>query len=100
MQDKKNESSRINTAFHDTLFGACGNRFLTQSINQFWLRTSPIHWYVLGDLKYLRNSHQDHCEMISAVSAGDRERLAAICRKHILPALEAYKRVHGAAPSS
>jgi len=91
---QRDESSRINTTFHETLFGACGNRFLAQSINQFWVRTSPIHWYVLGDADYLRNSHKDHEEMIAALTAGDLERLAKVCRTHILPALDAYKRVH------
>ncbi len=94
---QSDESSRINTTFHEALFGACGNRFLAQSINQFWLRTSPIHWYVLGDVKYLRNSHHDHQEMIAALAASDLGRLAMVCEKHIRPALEAYKRVHGAA---
>ncbi len=91
----KEESSRINTAFHETLFGACGNRFLSDAINQFWLRTTPIHWYVLGNSNHLRNSHRDHAEMIDALAAGDQAKLVDVCRTHILPALEAYRRVHG-----
>jgi DNA-binding GntR family transcriptional regulator len=89
------ESCKINTRFHETLFAACGNRFLAAAINQYWIRTSPIHWYVLGDLNYLLNSYRDHEAMIAALAEGDRERLAEVCRKHIVPALDAYKRVHG-----
>lgn len=91
----KEASSRINTMFHETLFGACGNRFLADAINQFWLRTTPIHWYVLGDSKHLTNSHRDHDEMIDALEKGDQPRLVEVCRTHILPALDAYRRVHG-----
>ena len=90
----KEKASRLNTTFHDTLFAACQNRFLAQSISQFWLRTTPIHWYALGDSNHLVNSHRDHANMILAIEDGDRERLAKLCRDHIYPALVAYRRVH------
>lgn len=90
----KEEASRVNTAFHDTLFAACRNRFLSQAISQAWLQTTPIHWYALGDTEHLRRSHRDHELMIDALERGDREGLADLCRKHIYPALEAYRRVH------
>jgi DNA-binding GntR family transcriptional regulator len=91
----KEESSRINTNFHERLFGACGNRFLSDAINLFWLRTTPIHWYVLGDSNHLRNSYRSHEAMIDALENGDQQKLVDVCREHILPALKAYRRVHG-----
>jgi DNA-binding GntR family transcriptional regulator len=90
----KEESSRINTLFHETLNGACGNRFLAETMGQFWLRTLPIHWYALGDSNHLKNSHRDHAAMIEALETGDRAAFAEISVRHMLPALEAYRRVH------
>lgn len=93
-QGDKEEASRLNTTFHDTLFAACRNRFLTQAITHAWMQTTPIHWYALGDQEHLRRSHADHEAMIDALEQGKREELAELCRKHIYPALEAYRRVH------
>ncbi|MGC4025194.1 MAG: GntR family transcriptional regulator [Mesorhizobium sp.] len=90
----KEEASRLNTTFHETMFDACRNRFLATAISQAWMQTTPIHWYALGDTDHLRRSHADHKSMIDALESGERELLAELCRKHIYPALEAYRRVH------
>ncbi|WBO21976.1 GntR family transcriptional regulator [Sphingomonas abietis] len=94
-QGDKKEAYRINTQFHEVFYGACGNRYLSDAISQYWLRTTPIHWYVLGDRAYLRNSHQDHADMIDGLESGDLDKVVEIGRDHILPALEAYRQLHG-----
>ncbi|VDC22677.1 GntR family transcriptional regulator [Pseudogemmobacter humi] len=90
----KEESSRINTDFHSLIHAASGNRFLVETLDQFWLRTSPIHWFALGDSNHLRNSYEDHNRMIDALERGDRERFIQTVTQHMYPALEAYKRVN------
>lgn len=91
----KEKSSRINTEFHKLLHSACENRFLVEEINQYWLRTAPIHWYALGDRNHLRNSYEDHNRIIDALEEGDRENFVEAVTKHMYPALEAYRRVNG-----
>lgn len=90
----KEDASRINTEFHALIHSASGNRFLVEAIDQFWLRTSPIHWFALGDSNHLRNSHEDHNRMIDALEKGDREVFVETVTRHMYPALEAYRRVN------
>ena len=93
-EGKKEKSSRINAEFHAVIHDACGNRFLKDMIDQLWLRTSPIHWFALGDTKHLRASFDDHERMIRALEQGDREEFVDAVTYHMYPALEAYKRVN------
>ena len=90
----KEKSSRINTEFHNIIHAASGNRFLTEAIEQLWLRTSPIHWFALGDSNHLTRSYEDHNRMIDALEKGDREAFVEAATNHMYPALEAYRRVH------
>lgn len=90
----KEKASRINTELHEQIHRASSNRFLVELIDQFWLRTSPIHWFALGDSNHLRNSYEDHARIIDALENEDREAFVEGVTKHMYPALEAYRRVH------
>lgn len=84
-----------NNAFHSTLFGACGNRFLSEAIEEYWQKTAAIHCYAIGSPTMARHSHSEHAAIIEALRAGDRERLITLCVEHMIPALNAYKAAHG-----
>jgi len=85
----------LNNAFHETMFGACNNRYLTETIQKFWTRTTAIRCYAIGDPELLQQSRLEHRAMIDAIKDGNREELVKQCVDHIFPALEAYKRAHG-----
>lgn len=85
----------LNNVFHETMFGACNNRYLTETIQRFWTRTTAIRCYAIGDPELLQQSRLEHRAMIDAIKDGNREDLVRRCVDHIFPALEAYKRAHG-----
>ncbi|HWA42434.1 MAG TPA: GntR family transcriptional regulator [Hypericibacter adhaerens] len=85
----------LNNVFHETMFGACNNRYLTETIQRFWIRTTAIRCYAIGDPELLQQSRREHRAMIDAIKEGNREELVKQCVDHIYPALEAYKRAHG-----
>ena len=85
----------LNNLFHETMFGACNNRYLTETIQKFWTRTTAIRCYAIGDPELLQQSRREHRAMIDAIKEGNREELVKQCVDHIYPALEAYKRAHG-----
>jgi DNA-binding GntR family transcriptional regulator len=94
----KGELDRVvaaNEQFHQVLFGACGNPYLAEMIEQLWQKTAAIHCYAIGSPNLSGRSHQEHVGMIDALRKGDRATLIKLCVDHMMPALEAYKAAHG-----
>ena len=83
------EVAEANAAFHRTLFAACRNQYLAETIEQFWEKTAAVHGYAIGVPQLAAQSCQDHERMIECLEVGDRERLAELCIQHMRPALEA-----------
>lgn len=83
--------SAANDAFHNTLFSACGNVFLTETIEQFWNKTAAIHSYAIADPALSERSCAEHERMIEAIRDGDREALVQLVVDHMKPALKAYE---------
>jgi DNA-binding GntR family transcriptional regulator len=81
---------RLNNDFHNTLFGACGNRHLAEAIAHYAWLAHAIRSYRIADPVLLAQAREEHAAMIEALSAGDRERLARLCVEHIRPSKEAY----------
>lgn len=81
---------RLNNAFHDTLFAACGNPYLIRAIGDHAWLAHAIRSYRIGDPALLAQAREEHGEMIAALETGDRERLVALCVAHILPSKEVY----------
>ncbi len=79
-----------NIQFHQILFSACGNPYLTEAIKQFALKAHAIRSYSLGDAETLRNARDDHRHMIDALRAGDRDALVDTCVRHLEPAQKVY----------
>jgi DNA-binding GntR family transcriptional regulator len=88
-------ASVANDLFHKTLFGACGNVFLADAIQQYWIKTSAIHCYAIGAPSLAQRSFEEHAGMVDAIETGDSERLIRLCVDHMMPALDAYKAAHG-----
>lgn len=81
---------RTNIQFHQILFSACGNPYLTEAIKQFALKAHAIRSYSLGDADTLRKARDDHRRMIDSLRASDRDALVNTCEKHLEPAQKAY----------
>lgn len=83
--------SQANDQFHHILFSACGNRFLAESIEQYWYKTAAIHSYAIGDPALAQRSCAEHEAMIAAIRNGDRDSLVRLVVDHMIPALQAYE---------
>ncbi len=89
------EVATANDTFHSTMFEACGNKFLAQTIEEYWLKTAAIHCYAIGVPNLAQQSLNEHDEMVEALQGDDRQRLIRLCIDHMQPALMAYKSAHG-----
>lgn len=94
------EIFRSNIRFHQVLFGACGNSYLSEAINVYATKANVIRFYVGRDPRMFAGSRDQHAQMIEALKAGDRDRLVRLCIKHLQPSpkayIEAYEGLFGA----
>jgi DNA-binding GntR family transcriptional regulator len=82
-----------NVEFHEVLFSKAGNRYLSEAIKQFALRTHGIRFYCLTYPGYLHQARQEHWEMIRAIETCDRQSLVKLCSQHLLASRACYERV-------
>lgn len=80
----------MNIAFHRTLFRACGNTYLYATINEFAQKAHGIRFIAITDRDSLGQARSEHQAMIDAIRAEDRQLLADLCRKHLLPSKNRY----------
>lgn len=85
----------LNNDFHRTIFAACGNRYLAQTIEKLWTESLAIRCYAIGDPVLLARSQREHARILAALRKSDRDVLVREVVEHIWPALHAYKRAHG-----
>jgi len=85
----------LNIAFHRTLFRAAGNPFLYETINEFAQKAHGIRFITIADKDSLAQARQEHQAMIDAIRDQNRERLAQICREHLLPSKNRYLSLYG-----
>lgn len=80
----------LNNEFHETLFGACGNPWLCESIRQFSSMAYAIRCYRIADPGFQIQARDEHAEMVRAMEAGDRKRLMALSVEHIMRSKRVY----------
>jgi DNA-binding GntR family transcriptional regulator len=85
---------RIDINFHEVLFAACGNPFLSIHRNSLANSAHIVRSYSVVDPVYLDRSRDEHKAMIDAITAGDRRKLSDLCRIHLLPSKNAYIRAY------
>mgnify|MGYP003850785019 CR=1 FL=1 len=81
---------RGNVRFHQTLFAACGNPYLTEAINLYATKANVIRFYVGRDPGMFAGARDEHGAIIEALQDGDRERLIDLCVRHLQPSPKAY----------
>ena len=84
------EIHRVNNQFHDTLFTACGNRFLAQTIREYAQMSLAFRCHLMVNPFLVRRARDEHGSMIAALKRGDRAGLVRLCVKHTQPAQEVY----------
>jgi DNA-binding GntR family transcriptional regulator len=87
---------RLNNNFHDTLFGACGNRHLADAIEHYTWLAHAVRSYRMIHRNLAIQAPKEHEEMIAALEAGDRARLQQLCKEHIEPSKDAYRAARAA----
>jgi DNA-binding GntR family transcriptional regulator len=86
---------RVNNLFHETLFDACGNRYLAATIRDYAKMSLAFRCHLMLDPAHARNARDEHAAMIDALERGDRERLVALCVGHTRPARDVYLAMQG-----
>ncbi|MGO4525450.1 GntR family transcriptional regulator [Microvirga sp. 2MCAF35] len=81
---------RTNIAFHNALFGACGNPHLIELIRNLAQKAHGVRSYTAADPEQLSRAKDDHWAMIEALRSSDREKLVQLCRDHLKPSRDAY----------
>lgn len=81
-----------NLRFHQVLFGLCGNACLIEMIDLLAQKVYGIRSFVNAFPDALERARQDHLDMIKALRGSQRDKLAALTRRHLQPAPESYIR--------
>jgi DNA-binding GntR family transcriptional regulator len=79
-----------NDRFHLTLFGACGNSHLVQSIELYMRLSLPVRANSMADKASLNVSHEHHRMMIEMLRGRDNWVLAQLCVDHLQPSKRNY----------
>jgi len=86
---------RTNTAFHDELFSGCGNRCLTQTINEYAKLSLAYRCHLMTRNDLALQARDEHRKMIEAIRQGDPVSLASLCVEHTRAARKVYEQIQG-----
>jgi DNA-binding GntR family transcriptional regulator len=81
-----------NDRFHLTLFGACGNRYLVQTIEQYMHYSLAVRAKSMGSPETLSVSRDQHRPIIEVLKGTDNWVLAQLCVDHQQPSKLSYLR--------
>lgn len=79
-----------NDRFHLTLFGACGNEHLVQTIELYMRLSLPVRANSMANAESLKVSHEHHRLMIEMLKGRDNWVLAQLCVDHLQPSKKRY----------
>ena len=75
---------KINTEFHDLLYGLSRNPKLIKMINQLRAQISRFRQIILKKDEYAIESNEDHFKMLDAIKNRDGEAVEQLVRAHII----------------
>jgi len=73
----------IDERFHELLYQAADNEFLTQTLERLHALSLRLWYLVLDRVGDVRRAMEQHIEITEALKVGDRERAEAILQQHI-----------------
>ena len=74
----------LNESFHGQLYQACGNPFLVQQIQPIRLRTQPYRVRHFAQQERMRQSLQEHADIVEAILDADEQTATEVATHHIL----------------
>lgn len=89
-RDDRRGIFRSNQAFHERLYGLCGNQVLAQAIQEYARRTHGIRFSALTTPEQQVRSKHDHHRILKALEEGSREELIQLIPAHLLPSRDRY----------
>lgn len=89
-RDDRRGVFRSNQAFHERLYGLCGNQVLAQAIHEYARRTHGIRFSALTTPEQQQRSRHDHHQILKALEEGNRQALIRLIRSHLLPSRDRY----------
>jgi DNA-binding GntR family transcriptional regulator len=89
-----------NDRFHETLFAACGNRYLAAAIRDHARLSLAFRCHAMADPTLARQARDEHRAMLDALRSGDRKGFVRLCIGHTSFAKRAYRRVLGIAAAA
>lgn len=81
---------RSNQAFHERLYGLCGNKVLAQAIQEYARRTHAIRFGALAMPEQQQRSAQQHHQILQALETGHRDTLIDLAHAHLIPSRDQY----------
>ncbi len=81
-----------NDAFHLTLFAACDNPYMVESIKHYMWLSLPVRSKKTADVEHAAASERDHHLMIQLLKGTDNWALAQMCVDHLQGPKDAYLR--------
>src|SRR5690606_11311089 len=90
LRDDQRSVFRSNQAFHERLYGLCGNAVLAQAIQDYARRTHGIRFSALSTPEQQQRSMREHHALLKALEEGRREDLVQLVRQHLLPSRDRY----------
>ncbi|AMM26776.1 GntR family transcriptional regulator [Variovorax sp. PAMC 28711] len=81
-----------NDAFHLTMFAACGNPYLVESIKHYMWQSLPVRAKKTADYAHAEASERDHFMIIQLLKGTDSWALAQLCVEHLQGAKNDYLR--------
>jgi DNA-binding GntR family transcriptional regulator len=88
--DDQRRIFRTNQAFHERLYGLCGNQVIAQAIQEYARRTHAIRFGALSTPEQQHRSLHDHHEVLQALEKGQRDILIELAHSHLLPSRDRY----------
>jgi DNA-binding GntR family transcriptional regulator len=82
----------VNDAFHLTLFAACENPYMVESIKHYMWRSLPVRSKKTAEVEHALASERDHHLMIQLLKGTDNWALAQLCVDHLQGPKESYLR--------
>jgi DNA-binding GntR family transcriptional regulator len=86
---------QMNSVFHDTLFQACGNPYLVETIRDYAQMSLAFRCQVMVNPFLARHARDEHAQMIEALRVGDRAKLVRLCTGHTRAAQDVYFQARG-----
>ena len=83
-----------NKRFHQTIYRLCGNRFLSDVIDNMAQRANLVRFSSIADPAALEQARDEHFGIVDALKGTDNDALARLCVAHIQPSRRRYLERH------